>query len=151
MDFSLSAFVGIYIENREKFKPYLFFELNQCNVPPMNTENMQILILWWKYMVCYWKNRIKADFSNLRLKNKAKKPRYLGYFLPKQEVTSCLTWLAFAALKTTTDEYLDTPIPGKMPSKRWIFRWKKCPIFCGSIFSRISGLNQKNGFISLNT
>ena len=88
-------------------------------------------------MVCYWKNWVKVDFSNFRLRNRAPNPCYWGYFLSKQEVTSCLSWLAFAALKTTTDEYLDTSIPWKMPSKWWIFRWKKCPIFCGSIFSQI--------------
>ena len=79
----------------------------------------------------------KVVFCNFRPKNRTKNACFGGYFLSKQEVTSCLRWLAFAALKNTTDEYLDTPIRWKMPSKRWIFHWKKCPIFVDPVFNKI--------------
>ena len=120
-----------------------FFELNQCNVPPMKTENMQILILWWKYMVCYWKNRVKADFSNFRLKNKAKKPRYLGYFLPKQEVTSCLTWLAFAALKPQLMSTLTLPYLEKYPQNDGFFVEKNAQFFVAQFSAKFEVSTRK--------
>ena len=60
-----------------------------------------------------------------------------GYFLPKQEVTGSWSWWSFAAFKTTTDECHNTSISWKLPSKRWIFHWKKCPIFVDSVFNEI--------------
>ena len=84
-----------------------------------------------------WKKWAKAEFSNFCQKNGAKKPCFGGYFLSKQEVTGSWSWWSFAAFKTTTDECHNTSISWKLPSKRWIFHWKKCPIFVDSVFNEI--------------
>ena len=88
-------------------------------------------------MVIYENKWAKAEFSNFRQKNGAKKPCFEGYFLSKQEVTGSWTWWSFTALKITTDECPYTSISWKMASKRWIFHWKKCPIFVDSVFIQI--------------
>ena len=99
-------------------------------------------------MLSYRKIVQKVVFCNFCPKNGTKNTSFGGYFLSKQEVTSCLTWFAFAALKTTSDEYLNTPIHWKMPSKRWIFHWKKCPIFVDSVFKKIRARPAERAFLA---
>ena len=75
-------------------------------------------------------------------------PCFGGYFLPKQEVTGSWTWWSFAAFKTTTDECHEASISWKMPSKRWIFHWKKCPIFVDSVFKKIRARPAERAFLA---
>ena len=88
-------------------------------------------------MISNRKHCAKSDFSNFRLKDRTKNACFGGYFLPKQEVTGSWTCWSFAAWKTTTDECPNSSISWKMPSKRRIFHWKKCPIFVDPVFNQI--------------
>ena len=97
-------------------------------------------------MVIDEKKWAKAEFSNFRQIDGAKKPCFGGYFLSKQEVTGSWTWWSFTALKSTTDECPYTSISWKMASKRWIFHWKICPIFVDSVFMRIWPMPTKQAF-----
>ena len=99
-------------------------------------------------MVTHRKKCANSDFSNFRLKYGTKNTCFWGYFLPKQEVTGSWSWWSFAAFKTTTDECHNTSISWKLPSKRWIFHWKKCPIFVDSVFNKIWPRPAKRAFLA---
>ena len=117
--------------------PVLTGSDGRSNAPQKRPAKMQNLISWWTHMVMYEKIEQKLKFPIFAKKNGAKKPCFGGYFLSKQEVTGSWSWWSFAAFKTTTDECHNTSISWKLPSKRWIFHWKKCPIFVDSVFNKI--------------